>query len=1194
MKRLTRLTCCAGIWVLAGCSTGLDSNPTPASLEVTFELAEASQVDEVTYSVTGNGITPIEGVIDTSAPGSTASVEVFGLPPGLQYLVSLTATTTDGTITCEGAARFDVSVGVATEVHVMLGCKRTPRLGGLRANGEFNVCADLIKVIASPLQTSLSNGLALSADTSDQEGDPVAYRWTGSGGSLSDPSAAATTYTCEAEGSQTVEVEVSDDGFDHCVDSWTIAVTCVVGDPGEGDPTPALADSDPSEGGSVVPGAWLRLAFVDPVSDAAIQGFSLQCGGRQTGVTVHRLGDDGRVLVLNPTDNLPGEAVCSLSWLGPDGPTTLGFSTEPRSGASVLYDRTDPTRSVPFPDDAWTQPDPDSATGLRLAPEIPARAPDIRRVLANLVIAIGDADGFSPLGPLVLELSEAPDPASVPTTQIESLDPLATVGLFDVDPGSATFGERIPFELYVRAMSAPSNPVVQHALVLFPSIPLTPRGRYAAVITKRALAGPGRAFESSTFMSAALGPASASEPSQVTQTRDRIEPALAGLMAASPPVFADDIALVTRFTVRSTEGFTRDPLTMREQIQELPPPAFTIDRVEPGFGNVEAIVHGTWEAPEWREDRRIVRDDDGLPVLVGTKQVPFVLAIPVAAEAAPVPVTMYQHGNPGSAENEVPSQALRYLADGGHAVIGFTDNANREVGSNTDLQQAAILGPLLLNGTLPDFDIQTTGEQLAFIRFIEELDELDLVPFGNPDGQPDLDVSRPLTYDGISSGANRGQAFVPYAPEVVAAALVVGGGRGAEILFFQDIVNPDGVGSPLLNAVTLFAPSIRPIDVWLGIALYQLVLDPQDQHNHASFMYANPIEVGGTRKKPSVLVQEGIGDTFVPNNATRSLVFALGATPLVGPVAQPVPYLSEADAPLAANVDAQTTSAYAQYVPAGIPGLPETPGCEFETEGHFCAQVARGSLDQRMTFFRTALESEAPTVVSGPVNLCSPSEDCDDDDPCTRDRCEPTTGDCLNTPRNGNACDLDGSPGFCVRGVCTGIEMCGTIDEGLQTATRTATCTLQGIPFGVSVILAARALDPVGPGPVDYAVQTAIALDEGSIQLFGNIAGFADVLKFDAIVASTSGSVDPAPVITTIGDALCRFSLVPENAVAAVTSEAIVTTWQFEQDATTQEITLQDIDFAFLASSFDVNATTIEPGANCTWDMGPPRLLEMP
>ena len=45
-----------------------------------------------------------------------------------------------------------------------------------------------------------------------------------------------------------------------------------------------------------------------------------------------------------------------------------------------------------------------------------------------------------------------------------------------------------------------------------------------------------------------------------------------------------------------------------------------------------------------------------------------------------VPVTMYQHGSPGSAEREVPGEARDYLAQAGFAVIGFTDPLNREIG----------------------------------------------------------------------------------------------------------------------------------------------------------------------------------------------------------------------------------------------------------------------------------------------------------------------------------------------------------------------------------------------------------------------------------------------------------------------------------------------------------------------------------
>jgi len=1195
MRKLSRVCFVWALWALVGCSTETGSTPGAASLQVNFELADGSQVHEVAYSVTGNGIAPIEGTIDTSAPESAASVEVFGIPPGLHYLVSLSARTTNGELMCEGAARFDVSTGITAQVQVMLGCKRALRFGGVRANGELNICADLTKVIASSLQTSVANGLSLSATASDQEGDAMAYRWNATGGSFSNPSAPVTTYTCEQAGAQTVEVEVSDDGFDHCIDSWTVEVTCVMTDANEGDPTPGLAGSDPEEGDAVVPSAWLRLNFVDGVADGALRGFSLRCDGQDTTVTVHRLDPEGRTLILNPMGDLPSDASCSLAWLGPDGPNTLGFDTFPALPSPVVpYDRTDASRSVPFPDDVWIVPDSTSPMGRRLELPIPDRASDIERVFLSLKFAIGSSDGFSPLGPLIVELPEAPEPSSLPRTPTDSLDPLATVGLFDVDPRSAQFGARIPFELYVRSMSTPTDPVAQHALVLFPSIPLTPRGQYALLVTKRALADNDRAFAPSAFMHAALGPPDTSESAPVTAVRDVIGPALAGLSASSPPVFADDIALVTRFTVRSTEAFTLTPLTMREQIQQLPAPTFTIVRVEPWFGDVEAIVEGTWEAPEWREARNIVRDDAGLPVLVGTKQVPFVLAIPRAATSAPVPVTMYQHGNPGSAEAEVPDQANRYLARGGHAVIGFTDNANREIGSDTQLQQAATLGPLLIDGVLPEFDLQTLGEQLAFLRFIEELDDLDVVPIGNPDGQPDLDLSKPLTYDGISSGANRGQAFIPYATEVVAAALVVGGGRAAEILFYQDIVNPDGVGSPLLSAVTLFAPSLRPIDLWLGIALYQLVIDPQDQHNHASFMYANPIEVGGTLKKPSVLVQEGIGDTFIPNNATRSLVFALGATPLVGRVARPVPYLGVAEGPLVANVDSQTTSGYSQYVPNGIPGLTATPGCEFWFEGHFCAQVAQDSLDQRLTFFRTALEDPAPTIIQGPVNLCDPEPNCDDDNRCTVDRCEPSTGDCVNTPRDRIACELDGVAGVCVRGECAVLEMCSMLEEDLQTTTGTLSCSFFGIPLDLSATLGARPLGPIRPGAVDYAIQTAATLGESTIDLLSNFGSAADVLRFESVVASTRGSEQPSPITPAQGSELCQLTLVAADAVAGLASEPTTATWILEEDATVQEITLQDIDLSIAISGLVIDLATSGPDANCVWDMGPPSLAEMP
>ena len=77
-----------------------------------------------------------------------------------------------------------------------------------------------------------------------------------------------------------------------------------------------------------------------------------------------------------------------------------------------------------------------------------------------------------------------------------------------------------------------------------------------------------------------------------------------------------------------------------------------------------------------------------------------------------------------------------------------------------------------------------------------------------------------------------------------------------------------------------------------------------------------------------------------------------------------VPYLPTAPGPIMGNIDFETTSAFAQYVPAGIPWLDPTPTCEFQTEGHFCAQTADSAIEQRVRFLQTALTDTAPTIVN--------------------------------------------------------------------------------------------------------------------------------------------------------------------------------------------------------------------------------------
>jgi hypothetical protein len=222
----------AAAMLVAGCSSDTTSSDTTSSettgsLSLDLEVGNID-IDEVDYLIT-NGGEPRGGTIDVSAPGSTASVEVFGLLPG-DYTVHLSATSTDGETHCEGSEDFSIDADELTEVIVYLRCKLPETLGGVRVNGEFNVCAVVKESVVKPLQTSVGNDIDLSAMGEDAEGDDITYIWSGTGGDVDDPNAMDTTYTCEEVGKHSVTIRVSDDGFEYCMDSWTTVVTCVLGD----------------------------------------------------------------------------------------------------------------------------------------------------------------------------------------------------------------------------------------------------------------------------------------------------------------------------------------------------------------------------------------------------------------------------------------------------------------------------------------------------------------------------------------------------------------------------------------------------------------------------------------------------------------------------------------------------------------------------------------------------------------------------------------------------------------------------------------------------------------------------------------------------------------------------------------------------------------------------------------------------
>ena len=74
----------------------------------------------------------------------------------------------------------------------------------------------------------------MSAIGSDAEGDDFEYSWTATAGSFEDAGSMQTIYTCETVSGEEITIEVSDDGFEYCIDAWTVPVDCVDGDGGTG------------------------------------------------------------------------------------------------------------------------------------------------------------------------------------------------------------------------------------------------------------------------------------------------------------------------------------------------------------------------------------------------------------------------------------------------------------------------------------------------------------------------------------------------------------------------------------------------------------------------------------------------------------------------------------------------------------------------------------------------------------------------------------------------------------------------------------------------------------------------------------------------------------------------------------------------------------------------------------------------
>jgi len=250
LAALALATFVAGSAVVS-CSTqkGNSEQENVGDIGLNLDVGAGVDVDLVNYTITGNGITPITGTIDVSDPGSTVSAIIFGIPAGSGYTINMTATSSDGAVSCAGSNTFSVTAGQQTLVGVDLQCTTGDNNGGINVDGTFNQCPVIARYTVAPAVASVPSGrIFLTAGATDTDDTTLTYNWTATAGTIAAANAANTFLTCTTAGNPVTLTLTVTDGT--CTDTASVNVRCraLACGNGQTDPGETCDDGNTSNG----------------------------------------------------------------------------------------------------------------------------------------------------------------------------------------------------------------------------------------------------------------------------------------------------------------------------------------------------------------------------------------------------------------------------------------------------------------------------------------------------------------------------------------------------------------------------------------------------------------------------------------------------------------------------------------------------------------------------------------------------------------------------------------------------------------------------------------------------------------------------------------------------------------------------------------------------------------------------------
>ena len=206
----------------------VESDDATGEVGIALQVPGGTTIDSASYSITGPMGFARTGIINVSASTRLTAI-IGGIPAGTRYQITLAATTTDGSVSCTGSGSFDVLPGKIASATVPMTCHEQPRTGSVLVGGVLNLCPTIDSVGANPAEIQVGGSVALSASAHDSDAgpSPLAFGWTSSTGTFSDPAAQNPMFTCTTPGTVTLHLAVSDgDPAASCAATSTVPVTC--------------------------------------------------------------------------------------------------------------------------------------------------------------------------------------------------------------------------------------------------------------------------------------------------------------------------------------------------------------------------------------------------------------------------------------------------------------------------------------------------------------------------------------------------------------------------------------------------------------------------------------------------------------------------------------------------------------------------------------------------------------------------------------------------------------------------------------------------------------------------------------------------------------------------------------------------------------------------------------------------------